>query len=65
MNAPLVYVAGQIARATAGESVTAQAREIPERIEALLLKAGTDKSRVLSAHVWLSDMNSFAEMDAV
>ena len=64
-QAPLVHVAGQVARATAGGSVTAQTREILQRIERLLFEAGTDKSRLLSAHVRLSDMDNFAEMDAV
>ncbi len=65
MHAPFVHVAGQVARATAGGSVTAQTREILERIERLLFEAGTDKSRLLSANVRLSDMNTFAEMNAV
>ncbi len=64
-HAPHVHVAGQVARATVGGTVTEQAREILERIERLLREAGTDKSRLLSANVWLSDMNSFAEMDVV
>ncbi len=64
-HAPHVHVAGQVARATAGGSVTDQTREILQRIERLLRKAGTDKSKLLSAHVRLSDMNSFAEMTVV
>ena len=64
-HAPHVHVAGQVAQATAGGTVTDQMREILERIERLLCEAGTDKSRLLSANVWLSDMNNFAEMDAV
>lgn len=65
IHVPLIHVAGQVAQATAGGSVTAQTREILERIERLLRKAGTDKSRLLSAHVRLSDMDAFAEMNAV
>ena len=64
-HAPHVHVAGQVAQATAGGTVTDQMREILQRIERLLCEAGTDKSRLLSANVWLSDMNNFAEMDAV
>ena len=64
-HAPHVHVAGQVAQATAGGTVTDQMREILQRIERLLCEAGTDKSRLLSASVWLSDMNNFAEMDAV
>lgn len=65
MHVALVHVAGQVAQATAGRSVTDQTREILERIARLLLDEGTDKSRLLSANVRLSDMNSFAEMNAV
>jgi enamine deaminase RidA (YjgF/YER057c/UK114 family) len=57
-----VYLAGQVA---AGASVAIQAREILAAIDALLAEAGTDKSRLLSATIWLTDMTAFAEMNAV
>lgn len=60
-----VYTAGQIAADAAGESVTQQTRNILERIERLLAEAGADKSRLLSANIWLADMNDFDEMNAV
>ena len=39
--------------------ITSQTRQVLERIDALLAMAGTDKSKLLSAQVWLSDMRLF------
>jgi enamine deaminase RidA (YjgF/YER057c/UK114 family) len=60
-----VYIAGQVASGAPGASVTAQARDILAKIDALLARAGTDKSKLLSATIWLVDMSNFAEMNAV
>jgi enamine deaminase RidA (YjgF/YER057c/UK114 family) len=57
-----VYLAGQVA---AGVSVAIQTKEILARIDALLAEADTDKSRLLSATIWLTDMATFAEMNGV
>ncbi|MGC1522950.1 MAG: RidA family protein [Steroidobacteraceae bacterium] len=57
-----VYLAGQVAP---GASVTIQTREILAGIDALLKEAGSDKSRLLSATIWLTDMAAFAEMNTV
>jgi len=60
-----VYLAGQVADAAAGGSVTEQTREILGRIDALLADAGSDKTKLLSASIWLADMGRFDEMNAV
>ena len=60
-----VYVAGQVADASAGGSVTDQTREILGIIDRLLQQAGTDKTKLLSANIWLTDMARFGEMNAV
>lgn len=60
-----VYLAGQVALDAGGESVTAQTKNILDRIDVLLKKAGTDKSKLLSASIWLADIADFAEMNAV
>jgi enamine deaminase RidA (YjgF/YER057c/UK114 family) len=60
-----VYLAGQVADAAAGKSVTAQTQEIVDRIDRLLAEVGTDKSQILQATIWLADMGNFAEMNAV
>ena len=58
-----VYLAGQVG--TAGESVTVQAQTALAKVDELLAKAGSNKSRILQAVIWLADMNDFAEMNAV
>lgn len=59
-----VYLAGQVAQETAAD-VSDQTRQILGRIEALLALAGTDKSRLLSANIWLADIRDFQAMNAV
>lgn len=58
-----VYLAGQVGRV--GDSVTVQTQEIIAKVEALLTQAGSDKSRILQAIIWLADMQDFDEMNAV
>lgn len=60
-----VYLAGQVADKAAGASVTEQTREILSIIDALLAQAGTDKTKLLSANIWLSDISTFGEMNTV
>ena len=60
-----VYLSGQVAQNAAGQSVTEQTRDILSIIDGLLAQAGTDKSRVLLANIWLSDIATFGEMNAV
>lgn len=59
----VVYLAGQVGNP--GDSVTDQTKTILERIEALLERSGSDKSRILQATIWLASMDDFAEMNAV
>ncbi len=60
-----VYLAGTVAHANKGKSVTEQTRDILKQIEGFLAKVGTDKSKLLSANIWITDMANFAEMNAV
>ncbi len=57
-----VYLAGQVAP---GPTVAIQTREILAMIDGLLAEANTDKSRLLSATIWLTDMATFGEMNGV
>lgn len=61
----IVYLAGQVAQNAAGQSVAAQTRDILQIIDGLLAEAGTDKSRLLSAQIWLADIATFDEMNEV
>jgi enamine deaminase RidA (YjgF/YER057c/UK114 family) len=60
-----VYVAGLTADKTVGQSVAAQTQEILATIDALLAKAGTDKSKLLQATIWLQDIRTVDEMNKV
>lgn len=60
-----VYLAGQVALDKPGASFADQTRNIVDRIDALLKEAGTDKTKLLSATIWLSDMRGFADMNEV
>jgi enamine deaminase RidA (YjgF/YER057c/UK114 family) len=60
-----VYLAGQVAQNAPGKPVAEQTRDILASIDTLLAEAGTDKSKILSANIWLASMDSFAEMNEV
>jgi enamine deaminase RidA (YjgF/YER057c/UK114 family) len=60
-----VYLAGIVSEQPKGKNTTDQTKEVLAQIDSLLAKAGSDKGKLLSAHVWLTDMANFAEMNAV
>ena len=57
-----VYTAGQVAE---GGSIAEQTSKILAQIDTLLSEAGTDKSKLISATIWITDMDDFSEMNAV
>jgi len=59
-----IYLAGQVADDPSAD-VADQTRQILAKIDNLLAEAGADKSKVLSANVWLSDISTFDQMNAV
>ena len=60
----VVYLAGQVARNKPNGSVGEQTKDILGLIDALLAEAGTDKSKLLSANIWITDIKTFDEMNA-
>ena len=60
-----VYLAGVVANNAGGESVTKQTQDVLSIIDGHLKKAGSDKSKLLSATIYITDMKTFAEMNAV
>lgn len=58
-----VYLAGQVG--APGASVADQTKTVLAQVEALLAEAGSAKSKILSATIWLADMADFGEMNAV
>lgn len=59
----IAYLAGQVGNP--GESVTDQTKAVLAQIDRLLAECGSDKTRILSAQIWMADMADFAEMNAV
>ncbi|MDB5673366.1 MAG: RidA family protein [Sphingomonas bacterium] len=60
----VVHLSGQVAIAAGGGDVTDQTREILGRIDTLLAEAGTDRSRLLSVQLLLSDMALLPQVNA-
>lgn len=60
----LVYVSALAAPDQTGSVVT-QTRNILERIDRMLMEAGTSKTRLLQASVWLADIGDYAAMNSV
>jgi enamine deaminase RidA (YjgF/YER057c/UK114 family) len=60
----VVYLAGQVAK-DPDKDVADQTRQVLASIDALLAEAGSDKSRMLSATIYLSDMADFAVMNGI
>jgi len=58
----LVFVAGQTAR-DLSKDVRGQTEEVLKTIDQLLTKAGSSKSNMLSANVWLSDIRNREQMN--
>ena len=59
----IIWVAGQVGNP--GDSVADQTRTCLAEVDRILAAAGTDKTRILSAQIWMADMASFAEMNGV
>ncbi len=58
------YLAGQVA-VGGSMGIEAQTREVLGAVDILLAKAGSDKSRILRAQIFLADMADFPGMNAV
>ena len=59
----LVYVAGQVADDLT-QGVRGQTEQALRKIDAVLAAAGTSKSKILSANVWVTDIRNREEMNA-
>ena len=58
----VVYVGGVL---SSGATVREQTKNVLQGIDVTLERAGTDKSKLLSATVWLTDIGTFDEMNSV
>ena len=59
------FLAGQVAIDAPGASVAEQTTNILARIDALLERTGSDRTKILTATIWLSDISKFQEMNAI
>jgi enamine deaminase RidA (YjgF/YER057c/UK114 family) len=57
-----VYLAGEVPDDTS-KDITGQTEEVLAKIDRLLKQVGTDKSRIISAQIFLRDMGDFAGMN--
>jgi enamine deaminase RidA (YjgF/YER057c/UK114 family) len=57
-----IYLAGIVADDPKGKSTGEQTRSILSQIDSFLATAGTNKTKLLCANIWITDMASFAEM---
>lgn len=58
-----IYLAGQVPD-TEGLDIEGQTREVLASIDALLARAGSDKTKILRAEIFLADLADFAGMNA-
>ena len=59
-----VYLAGLTADDRT-QDVKGQTKQILDKIDKFLAQAGTDKSKLLSANIWLTDINTWSQMNEV
>ena len=59
-----VYLAGQVAE-DPRQDVAGQTRQVLAAIDRLLAECGTDKTRILSATIYLADIGTFGQMNSV
>jgi enamine deaminase RidA (YjgF/YER057c/UK114 family) len=60
----LCWLAGQTADDLTQDG-KGQTKQILDKIDAILAEAGTDKKKLLTVQIWLSDMRFFADMNSV
>lgn len=65
IHAGTIYLAGQVAQNAVGQGVGEQTADILATIDRLLAEAGSSKEQLLTATIWLTDMATFAAMNAV
>lgn len=64
IHAGRLHLSGMIPEDTSAD-VAGQVKQALAEIDALLAKGGSDRSKILSAVIWLSDITDFAAMNAV
>ena len=60
----IVWLAGQVA-ADGSQDIGGQTRQVLAAVDALLVRAGTDKTKIVMCQIYLADLADFAGMNAV
>lgn len=60
----IAFLAGQVPNDLSGD-ITAQTREVLDKIDAVMAELGGSKADIASVQVWLADMADFQGMNAV
>ncbi len=58
-----IYTAGVVADSTVGQSVFEQTKDVLKQIDNILAQAGSDKTSILKANIWLTDITKFDQMN--
>lgn len=61
----LVFLSGHVPEASKGQDIGAQTQDVLTQIDETLRDCGTDKTKILSATIYIADMKNFAGMNAV
>jgi enamine deaminase RidA (YjgF/YER057c/UK114 family) len=61
----MVYLAGYTPEKALGKSVAEQTKDILDQIDDTLKQAGTNKTNIVKANIWLTDIKTWAEMNTV
>ena len=59
----MIYLAGMVAETTVGKSVKEQTKDILSQIDDILKQAGSDKTKIVKANIWLTDIKTWAQMN--
>ena len=59
-----IYLCGQVCK-DAEQGIKAQTESMLEKVDTLLEQAGSDRKHILSATIYIKDMQYFAEMNEV
>ena len=59
-----IYLAGQVA-SDSNANIAVQTQQVLDKIDNLLAEAGSDKSRILSAQIWLANIGHFPAMNEI
>ncbi len=61
----LAHFSGYVPENTPGQSIGAQTKDVLDQIEQSLAEIGSDKTKILTATIWLADIGDYDGMNTV